>query len=323
MAAIAPEVGVVVITHRAREHLAQCLPPLLDSALRPRVLVVNSSSLDGTVEEARRLGAETMVVPRGQFNHGLTRDHARRALGTQVVVMLTPDAYPLGVGFLDELTAPVRDGWASAAFGRQVARVGATPLEQLGRRLTYPETSCIVRDLAELRRAGFVLSNACAAWSSAALDRIGGFPAALVSEETIAARRLLAAGDTIAYVAGAVVRHSHAYGLRDELRRYFDIGWTRAAFPELRADLAESPRGRRFAARLLGAVACEHPRELARAVASLAARWAGYRLGRAGRCLPVALAARLSGQDYYWTACRRGHDAGGTSGGRAACTSRC
>lgn len=323
MAAIATEVGVVVITHRAREHLAQCLPPLLGSPLRPRVLVVNSASLDGTVEEARRLGAETLVVPRAQFNHGLTRDHARRALGTPIVAMLTPDAYPLDVGFLDELTAPIRSGWASAAFGRQVPRAGAAPLEQLGRRLTYPGTSCVVRDLTELRCASFVLSNACAAWSNAALDRIGGFPATLVSEETIAARRLLAAGHPIAYVAGAVVRHSHAYGLRDELGRYFDIGWTRAAFPELRADLAEEARGRRFAARLLREVAREHPRKLGRALASLAARWAGYRLGLAGRRLPVALAARLSGQDYYWAGSQRGHDALGTTEGAAACTSRC
>jgi rhamnosyltransferase len=323
MAAIATEVGVVVITHRAREHLAQCLPPLLGSPLRPRVLVVNSSSSDGTVEEARRLGAETIVVPRDQFNHGLTREHARRAVGTPIVAMLTPDAYPQGTAFLNELTAPIRSGWASATFGRQVARIGAAPLEQLGRRLTYPETSCVVRDLTELRRASFVLSNACAAWSSAALDRIGGFPATLVSEETIAARRLIAAGETIAYIAGAVVRHSHAYGLRDELRRYFDIGWTRAAFPELRGDLAEAARGRRFAARLIDEVAREHPRALARALASLAARWAGYRLGLAGPRLPVALAARLSGQDYYWMASRRGHDAVGTSGTPAACTSRC
>ena len=50
-------VGVVVITHRARPHLARCLPPLLRSPLCPRVLVVNSSSVDGKLELAAELGA--------------------------------------------------------------------------------------------------------------------------------------------------------------------------------------------------------------------------------------------------------------------------
>ena len=101
-------VGVVVITHRAREQLGQCLPPLLRSPLRPRVLVVNSSSQDGTVETAAELGAETLVVPRRSFNHGLTRELARRRLGTPVVVMLTPDAHACADDFLERLTEPVR-----------------------------------------------------------------------------------------------------------------------------------------------------------------------------------------------------------------------
>src|SRR5688572_30414825 len=109
------EVGVAVITHRARLTLAGCLLPLFRSRLNRRVLVVNSSSGDGTVELARSLGAETLVVPRRAFNHGLTRNLARRHLGTPVCVMLTPDAHPLHNDFVDRLTAPVRTGAAAVA----------------------------------------------------------------------------------------------------------------------------------------------------------------------------------------------------------------
>ncbi|HEX6014725.1 MAG TPA: hypothetical protein VFY87_23615 [Geminicoccaceae bacterium] len=66
--AAGPSIGAVVVTHRAREHLTRCLPPLFRSPLRPRVLVVNSSSGDGTVELARDLGAETLTFPRQAFN---------------------------------------------------------------------------------------------------------------------------------------------------------------------------------------------------------------------------------------------------------------
>ena len=75
-----PTVGVAVITYKAVALLPECLPALLESPLKPRVLVVNSSSGDGTVELARKMGAETLVIPRYEFNHGTTRELARDQL---------------------------------------------------------------------------------------------------------------------------------------------------------------------------------------------------------------------------------------------------
>ena len=72
----------------------RCLPPLFRSPLRPRVLVVNSSSQDGTVERPRswvprRWWCRAGVQPRADARAGPP------PLGTPVVVMLTPDAYAL------------------------------------------------------------------------------------------------------------------------------------------------------------------------------------------------------------------------------------
>ena len=49
----APSIGVVVITYKARDQLRHCLPPLLASPLRPRVMVVNFSSGAGIAGIAR------------------------------------------------------------------------------------------------------------------------------------------------------------------------------------------------------------------------------------------------------------------------------
>lgn len=297
------EIGVVIVTHRARDLLAGCIGPLRSSPLRPRILVVNSSSGDGTVERARELGAETRVIPRQSFNHGRTRELARQQLGTAIVVMLTPDAHPTDPGFLARLTAPLRAGAASVAYGRQLARLDADPIEAFNRAFNYPPASNL-RSLADWQRYGaytHFCSNSCAAWSSAALDEIGGFPATLVSEETIAAAALLERGHRIAYVAEATVRHSHASGLVADFRRQYDTGYARRAHRHLL--LAREPdeaRGLVYTRRLLTHLAAEAPGLLPYALVHTAARYVGYRLGMAGARLPRRVNALLSSQDYYW-----------------------
>ena len=52
-----------------------------------------------------------------------------------------------------------------------------------------------------------------------------------VELEQVAAMMQL--GHNIAYVADAVVQHSHTYSLRQEFQRYFDAGYARAAFADM------------------------------------------------------------------------------------------
>ena len=85
------------------------------------------------------------------------------------------------------------------------------------------------------------------------------------------------------------------------LARHFDIGYARVRFASLlRAPERDELRGRRFARALLDRARRERPAALPLVLAHLAAKWLGYRAGLAGPALPVTLARRLSGQDYYW-----------------------
>lgn len=311
------EIGVVIVTHRARELLAGCIEPLLASPLRPRILVVNSSSGDGTVERARELGAETWVILRSSFNHGRTRERARQLLGTPITVMLTPDAHPTDEHFLARLTAPLRRGEAAVAYGRQLPRAGADPIEAFNRAFNYPGESH-VRSLADWQCYGgytHFCSNSCAAWRSTALDEIGGFPPTLVSEETIAAAALLRRGHRIAYVAEAMVRHSHATAVLADFRRQYDTGYTRQIYRQLLLERgSDEARGLLYTKRLLAHIAATAPALLPYALFHTAARYAGYRLGMAGGRLPRRVNALFSGQDYYWQGANEAGPAAAASG---------
>jgi rhamnosyltransferase len=302
---ISASVGVAILTYNARKHLPHCLPHIINSPLRPRVLVVDSSSADGTVQIAEQMGAETLVIPRNKLNHGLTREKARKHLNTEIAVMMTPDAYPTDEGLLNRLIAPVAKGIVSATYARQIPHDDADIFEAFPRYFNYPVEGH-VRSLNDLGRLGvltFFFSDSCAAYNNHALDEIGGFPSVLMAEDAITVARLLRRGYRVAYVSDAVVKHSHRYTLRAEFRRYFDTGYVRKIYDDiLTADETDYDRGWLFFRALV--------RELCRrrsvhlipyAVLQTCAKVAGYRLGRLGPHLPVSLKRRLSSQDFYWT----------------------
>lgn len=299
-----PKIGVAIITHKAKHHLARCLLPLIHSPLKPRVLVVNSSSNDGTVEMAQILGAETLVIPREKFNHGGTREEARRFLNTEIVCMLTPDAYVENEHTLEALVTPIIQGKSSIAYSRQIPHKGADFFESFPREYNYPSESHL-RSIEDMHLYGvytFFCSDSCAAYSNQALEEIGGFQSVLLGEDTVAVAKLLRKGHKIAYVAEAIVQHSHRYTLLEEFRRCFDTGLARKSYKSLlECSSCDSKRGVNYLKEMFDRLLKTSPSLLPYATAHIFAKWAGYQVGNMSVNAPLWLKKRLSTQDYYWS----------------------
>ena len=297
--------GVAIITYKDKKHLARCLPPLITSPLQPKVLVFNSSSHDGTVEEAVRLGAQTLVIPREEMNHGWAREISRRTLNTDIAVMMTPDAYAVDTHMLEKLIRPLVAGQASIAYARQVPRPGSGIVSAFGREFSYPDHSH-TRSLQDAPKYGVFTafcSDACTAWLNQAIDEIGGFRWTLSGEDAIAASMLLKAGHKIAYVAEAVVEHSHNYGPIKEFQRHFDTGMYRKQWRQI-LDLGgggDQTRGLSYAAALLAHVLKNQPQLLPAAFAQLAMGWLGYKFGQlCYHRAPDWLYKKFSPTDFFW-----------------------
>lgn len=302
----APEmtINIFVITYKATHLLPKCLPHLLNSTIKARVIVVNSSSNDGTVEMAQEMGAETFIVPRKSFNHALTRELARRTFPSDIAVMITPDAFPTGADVIEKLTAPIRDGRAAITYARQVPHVGAGFFEAFPREFNYPEESELrsIRDLERYGAYTFYCSNSCSAWKNSVLDSIGGFGISLMSEDWIAVAKLLRQGETIGYAADAVVHHSHTYTLKQEFQRMFDTGYERYWQRDLLLkDVSDSARGKLFLKAMLKRLLRERPIAIPYAITQTAAKFLGYKLGYVAHRLPQSWIPRISSQDFYWT----------------------
>lgn len=268
-------------------------------------LIIDTSSTDQTVSIAKKHNIKVIDIPKTEFNHGATREYARKQLNTDIVVYLTQDAIPASPDLIARLAQPlIDDEQIAVSYGRQIAHEGADIFEAFPREYNYGNTSQI-RNIDDLNQYGvytFFCSNSCAAYKNSALDEIGGFKPVLTNEDYFAVADLLQKKHKIAYVADAVVSHSHRYTLGQEFQRYFDTGYVRAENPIIQKLVGQAEsRGVGLVAALLKQVWHIQPLLTPYVIIQSMVKWLGYRTGFYGSHLPLWLKKQLSQQAYYWS----------------------
>jgi rhamnosyltransferase len=208
------------------------IPALVDSLRNQTVkdfelIVVDSESDDGTGRVAASLGCAVHTIARREFDHGGARNLAAEKASGNILVFLTQDALPASPEFLMRLTAPIDGQITAAAYARQVPAPGAKPTEAFSRLYNYPPESSVRHISCVERRTlkTFFFSNAASAVSRSCFESVGRFPAPVsTNEDMLLCARLLDAGYQVAYIAEAVVIHSHQFTMLDLFRRYFRMG---------------------------------------------------------------------------------------------------
>jgi len=224
-----PKVSVIIPTFNASGFIERQLTSLQNQTIKNvEIIVIDSSSQDGTQENAKALGAEVEIIPREAFDHGATRTRGGEKAQGEILVYLTQDALPADENAIENLIKPLyEDEKVGASFGRQRPFPDATPFGAHLRLFNYPDKSYI-RRLEDKKNYGIktaFLSNSFAGYRRNALDEIGWFEENLIfGEDTHAGAKLLQAGYQIAYAADAVVFHSHNHTVFREFKRYFDVG---------------------------------------------------------------------------------------------------
>jgi rhamnosyltransferase len=296
---------VVIPTLNAANDWPRFAPPLLASIPIDHILVLDSSSTDGTPDMARALGFRVVTISRAEFNHGGTRQLAAEMLpDAEFLVFLTQDAVLSDSDAVSTLLKPFADPEVAATFGRQLPRNGATPIETHARHFNYPAQSSI-RMLASREELGFkaiFISNSFAAYRREALMSVGGFPKhVILGEDTVTAAKLLLSGWKIAYVANAQVYHSHCYTWSQEFRRYFDIGVLHSREEWLSETFGGAGgEGGRFVRSEFNFLRSGHASSLPSAIIRTGLKLAGYRLGKAENRIPVWWKRKLSMHHGFW-----------------------
>lgn len=282
---ISKGVFVIVPVFNAMPYLESFLPALAAQGMdKKNVIFVDSSSSDGTGGAIRNAGYEVQTVQKNEFNHGATRQGALASESSaEIAVFLTQDAILKDSFAVARLVRAFEDPTVAMAYGRQLPRPHAGPIESFARLRNYPEIS-ETRSFADRDRLGVktvFCSNSFAAYRVRDLSEIGGFPKTSFAEDQLVAGRLLMAGKRIAYVSDAEVYHSHEYSIKQEFLRYREVGifhkenrWLIEAFG------AAEGEGLRFVVEEIKFLIQAQPFSIPNAFLRNVAKYLGYRSGK-------------------------------------------
>jgi rhamnosyltransferase len=179
-------------------------------------------------------GYSYFTVSKEEFSHSLTREKAVfEYCNSDVVVMMSQD-----VGLIDShaiyTLAKAINNEVVYAYGRQICK--RKNIEKYIREKNYPSESSIVSkdDIDKLQLKAFFASDAFSAYQRPTFIKLNGYDNVhmMMSEDMYYAKKILEAGYKKAYVAEAVVEHSHKFTFKQLYNRYFETGKWFAEHPE-------------------------------------------------------------------------------------------
>lgn len=188
------------------------------------ILVVDTSSTDGTRDIARKHSARIYTITQDEFSHGGTRNMAARIAQGEVLAFLSQDATPMGKTWLKELVSPLKDHNIAGVFGGQVPREDAPPMEKFFYSVRFPDVRkkrTLIRG-SEISLDHIFFSNVNSAMRRELLIENPFDDTIIMSEDQEWAKRVLLDGFDTLYEPKAAVVHSHNYTLNTAFRRYFD-----------------------------------------------------------------------------------------------------
>jgi len=302
-----PLLSVILPTWNGATFIRELLSVLSrQTVVSHELLVVDSSSRDQTVAIAREFGAEVLVIPHEEFDHGGTRTMITRKARGDILIFLTQDAVPVSTDALEKLIQPLLlDEMIAVTYGRQLPSLDATVFAAHLRSFNYP-AQAVVRSFADRERLGFqtvFVSNSFAAYRRTALAEVDYFKSGLIfGEDTCAVGRLLMQGYKVAYVADAMVYHSHNYTFLQEFRRSFDIGVLHVTESWLLATYGRAEgRGRQYVKSGVSYLINVKKRALLSSFLwRVTVKFLGYKLGSKFQLLPQWLIPFLSMHRSWW-----------------------
>ncbi|WP_234193931.1 glycosyltransferase [Pseudacidovorax sp. NFM-22] len=301
------KVACVIPTYNARSCISLLLASLEIQDAKFDIIVVDSSSTDGTYETltSTKIIRYLDKIESSDFNHGGTRQRmVEKYPDYDVYIYLTQDAILSEVDSIRRISSYFLDPDIGAVCARQLPHSDASKIAIHARQFNYPP-NVVVKDRAAIPAMGIkaaFMSNSFSAYRKSALESVGGFPSnVILGEDMYVAAKMILQGWKIVYAGDVRCFHSHNYTVLEEFKRYFDTGVFHAQEPWILSSFG-GPRGEgfRFVRSELKFFGIFRVYLWPNLVFRNFAKILAYKLGRSEKRLPLGIKRRVSMHRRFW-----------------------
>lgn len=185
-----------------------------------------TKSNDNTTKILDDLNINYEEILPSEFSHSLTREKAAKESKADIIVFITQDIVIKDKLWLYFLTKDIQEGSCEATYSRQIAKDNG--IEKYTRERNYPEQSRIFtkKDVENLGIKAFFSSDASSAIKREIFDKLNYYDGKNLptSEDMYITYKLIMNGYRVKYCADSVIYHSHDYGIKENYKKYYDIG---------------------------------------------------------------------------------------------------
>lgn len=307
-----PTVDVIIPVYKPKETLNRLLKGLGEQSYPiNRIIIMNTEQAywnDGDYTWVK--GLEVHHVTKEEFDHGATRDRGAAYSQADIMVFMTDDAVPADKNLIGALVKGLDQQGKGGervimAYARQLPNQDCALAEQYSRSFNYPAQSRVKTkaDLPELGIKTFFASNVCCAYDRAAFLENGGFIKKTIFNEDMiyAGNAVRNLNQAVAYVAEAMVYHSHNYGCIAQFKRNFDLAVSQADHPEIFGGIRSESEGIRLVKKTCSWLKGQKKTWLVPGVIVKSGfKYMGYLMGKRYASLPEWLILRCTMNREYW-----------------------
>lgn len=304
-------VDVIIPVYKPDKEFFKLLTMLQNQTLKPdHIILINTGQayfdnlIAGTNFWHLFKAITLKHVSKREFDHARTRNYGVSLSKSDYFLMMTQDAMPADEYMIENLFKEADKARTAVAYARQLVKEDASLAEQFTRKFNYPDQSERKgeKDVERLGIKAYFSSNVCAMYSRKIFDELRGFGApAIFNEDMIYAYHGISAGYEIAYVAEAMVFHSHNYKNKQQFNRNFDIGVSHKDNPEVFEQVTTESEGAKLVWK-----AVKHFLKTGKIGTAFAfliqsiCKYVGFFLGKHYTSLPVSWVHRFSMNKEYW-----------------------
>jgi len=209
-------VSIIIRTYNEERHLSELLTAIRDQERAwgdVEIIIVDSGSTDRTLPVAESFNCRITHISKKDFNFGRSLNQGCLLSSGDILVFISGHCVPQGRHWLTRLIEPLISGDAIYSYGRQIGRDTTKFSEYQVFEKYYPSESKIPQE-------GFFCNNANAALMKSAWEDTNFDEGLTGLEDMHLAKKLVAKGKSVAYVAEAGVYHIHHETWRNIKVRY-------------------------------------------------------------------------------------------------------